>query len=239
VLRPEVADALRRLLEGGLLIGIATGRGRSVRESLQKTLPRSVWERVLIGYYNGGAIGSLAQDDVPSRDDPVAHPLSLAIDCLQRDPLLGDLATLTLRRRQITVEPKRSVSTDALMSHIMTVLAPLEEHGVRGLASSHSVDVLPPGVGKLAVVEVVKQQARPGTEVLCIGDRGAWPGNDCALLSHVPSLSVDEVSASLTTCWNLAPAGTSGIDATLQYLRAIDGTDGIARFNARALWRRS
>ncbi|HEX9640938.1 MAG TPA: hypothetical protein VGB13_06470 [Candidatus Krumholzibacteria bacterium] len=237
VLRPEIADECRRLLEGAVIVGIATGRGRSVRESLQKALPRSSWERVIVGYYNGGEIAPLARDDVPSRDAPVEPPLDAAKDLLEQDPLLRELALFTGRRRQITVEPRRQVSTDALISHVMTLLGPLEQAGVRVLTSSHSVDVLPPGVGKLSVVREVEQRMKEGTEVLCVGDRGAWPGNDCALLSHVPSLSVDEVSASLTTCWNIAPAGVTGAAAVLLYLAAIRASDGRATMDARDLWR--
>ena len=105
------------------------------------------------------------------------------------------------------------------------------------LVSSHSVDVLPPGVGKLAVVDAVQQKLKNGIQTLCIGDRGSWPGNDAALLSHWPSVSVDEVSGSIATCWNLAPSGVIGPDAALRYLRAISVVDGIGRLNTRDLWR--
>jgi hypothetical protein len=237
VLRPELATECRRLLDAGLVIGIATGRGRSVRESLQKTLPRNLWPRVIIGYYNGGEIAPLEQHEAPPREAPPEPPLDVAQDLLERDSLLHGLVSFTVRRRQITIEPKRRTSTDALLAHVMTLLAPLEAQGVRVLVSSHSVDVLPLGVGKLAVVDEVKQRIREGTQVLCIGDRGAWPGNDFALLSHEPSLSVDEVSASLTTCWNIAPPGLSGADATLRYLQLIRIANGYATLHARDLWR--
>ena len=238
-LRNEIANECRRLLEGGILIGIATGRGRSVRESLQSALPRGLWDRVFVGYYNGGEIAGLARDDVPSREATAEPPLDVAKDLLERDSLLQGIASLTARRRQITVEPKRCISTEALMSYVMTLLASLEEQGVRVLTSSHSVDVLPPGVGKLAVVHEVQRRLREGTEVLAIGDRGAWPGNDCALLSHVPSLSVDEVSSSLMTCWNIAPSGVSGADAVLKYLQLVSVSHGYATLDARDLWRRA
>jgi len=225
------------LLEAGLILGIATGRGRSVRESLQKTLLSGLWDRVVVGYYNGGEIALLERNEAPLRESPPEPPLDIVRDLLKRDPLLHSLASLTIRRRQITIEPNRRISTDTLLSYVMTLIAPLEAQGVRVLASSHSVDVLPLGVGKLAVVDDVKRRIREGTEVLCIGDRGAWPGNDCALLSHEPSLSVDEVSASLTTCWNIAPPGLSGADATLRYLQSIRIANGYATLHARDLWR--
>lgn len=58
----------------------------------------------------------------------------------------------------------------------------------------------------------------PDSRILCIGDKGRWPGNDFDLLSEPFSLSVDEVSSDPVTCWNLAPAGYRGIQATLYYL---------------------
>ncbi|MGQ0552231.1 MAG: hypothetical protein ACT4PU_03335 [Planctomycetota bacterium] len=238
-LRKEIAAECRRLLSGGIVLGIATGRGRSVREALQAALPRSSWDRIVVGYYNGTEIASLAREDVPDRHAPPEPPLDAANDLLESDTALRDLATLTPRRRQITVEPKRPLSTDALLSQVVSVLARLESQGVRVSASAHSVDVLPPGVGKLAVVAELERRVREGTEVLCIGDRGHWPGNDSALLSHVPSLSVDEVSSSLETCWNLAPAGVSGVEATLQYLRAMRAKGGRATLDASRIVRRT
>ena len=179
----------------------------------------------------------MERNEAPLRELPPEPPLDIVRDLLKRDPLLHSLASLTIRRRQITLEPNRRISTDALLSYVMTLIAPLEVQGVRVLASSHSVDVLPLGVGKLAVVDNVKRRIREGTEVLCIGDRGAWPGNDCALLSHDPSLSVDEVSASLATCWNIAPPGLSGAEATLRYLQLIRVANGYATLDAQDLWR--
>jgi hypothetical protein len=237
-LRDDVSAECVRLLEAGVVVGIATGRGRSVRESLQHAVPPELWKRVTVGYYNGGEIASLMRNEAPSRIASVEPPLDLALDLLERESVLIESASLTARRRQITVEPRRNLSTDALMSSVMTALGPVEHLGIRVLVSSHSVDVLPPGVGKLAVVHEVQQQVKKGTQTLCIGDRGSWPGNDVALLSHWPSLSVDEVSGSLATCWNLAPSGVTGPDAALRYLRALTVVDGIGSLDAQDLWRR-
>ena len=54
-------------------IGIATGRGKSVRKSLQKALPATLWDRVVVGYYNGAEIGMLGDDTCPD-DSKVAGP---------------------------------------------------------------------------------------------------------------------------------------------------------------------
>jgi hypothetical protein len=235
-LRSAIAKECNRLLDGGLTLGLATGRGRSVRESLQKSFTKKHWDQVLIGYYNGGEIGRLADDSVPDRDASPGGLLATAFDLLKGDDVLLELAALTPRGGQITVEPKSHVSTDALLAHVITTLAILEPHGVRVLASSHSVDVLAPGVGKLAVVDQVKQRIASDTEVLTIGDRGMWPGNDFSLLAHKPSLSVDEVSDSFATCWNLAPYGVGGTDALLLYLRAITARRGIGSFASDNIW---
>jgi hypothetical protein len=236
-LRADLGKQCERLLTGGMWLGIATGRGRSVRKSLQESLPKKLWAHVLVGYYNGGEIGPLADDCIPCRDDSAEPPLDVARRLLEADTNIARLATFTVRRRQITVEPKHNISTSSLTSVVMTTIAAVEHLGVRVLASSHSVDVLAPGVGKLQVVDAVGAKITEGTQVLCIGDRGEWPGNDFAVLSHSPSLSVDEVSASPDSCWNLAPFGVSGPDATLQYLRAVVFSKGSASIDARDLWR--
>jgi hypothetical protein len=238
-LRSDILSECQRLLAGGIVIGIATGRGRSVRDALQDGLPRQSWQQVVVGYYNGGDIAALTDTSAPSRDGAIEPLLTQAARLLENVPAVKACCTLTIRPKQITVEPTAAISTDRLMSEVMTVLAPLEEQGVRVLASSHSVDVLPCGVGKLAVVDVVKQRVGPNRQVLCIGDRGAWPGNDCALLTHQPSLSVDEVSSSFTTCWNLVAPGLTGPDAALRYLRAVRLTEGSATFDGRDFWKQS
>ncbi|OYX94353.1 MAG: hypothetical protein B7Y76_10750, partial [Sphingobacteriia bacterium 35-40-5] len=53
----EVAASLIDILEKGIVIGIATGRGKSVRKDLQKAIPEQYWSRIIIGYYNCSDIG--------------------------------------------------------------------------------------------------------------------------------------------------------------------------------------
>jgi DNA-binding MurR/RpiR family transcriptional regulator len=236
-LRADLSKECARLLAGGLWLGIATGRGQSVRKSLQESLPNNLWAHVLIGYYNGGEIGPLTDNAAPARDELAEPPLDVARRLLEADSNISRFAALTVRRRQITVEPKHNIATSSLTSIVMTTIAAVEHLGVRVLASSHSVDVLAPGVSKLKVIDAVGEKIAAGTRLLCIGDRGEWPGNDFAMLSHGPSLSVDEVSASPGSCWNLAPFGESGPDATLRYLRAVVLNRGSASFDARNLWR--
>lgn len=47
----EIKKWLRGLLDAGILLGVATGRGKSVRKDLRKVIPdRALWGRVLVGY---------------------------------------------------------------------------------------------------------------------------------------------------------------------------------------------
>lgn len=229
-LREDVVTECSRLLKAGIHLGIATGRGKSVREELQKALDRKLWARVHIGYYNGTDIGALGEDSLPKRDEPNDAVLKRAQALLSADGWLTATAKVDPRPQQITVEPKGATRTDALAAHVMARLAPLDGEGVRIVVSSHSLDVLGPTRGKGSLVSWLRDQIGNGRDVLCIGDRGAWPGNDYSLLAEPMSLSVDEVSSLNDACWNLAPRGVSGPDATLLYLRAIKARGGIGTF---------
>jgi D-arabinose 5-phosphate isomerase GutQ len=229
-LREDLVTECSRLLEAGLHLGIATGRGRSVREELRKVIDPTLWARVKIGYYNGTDLGALGNDNVPTRDGPSEPVLQRAQALLLADAWLAATAKVDSRPHQITIEPRDATSTDALAAHVMARLGPLDGAGVRIVVSSHSLDVLGPTRGKGSLVSSLREQIGRGLDVLCIGDRGAWPGNDYALLSEPLSLSVDQVSSLTDVCWNLAPRGVSGPDATLLYLRAIRARGGIGTF---------
>lgn len=237
-IRPEISQELQRLLNGGLILGVASGRGRSVREALQRAVKPTTWNQVVLGYYNGGELAPLADDTSPDRDAPLDSLMELAHQRLGADPLLRKSATVTARRAQITVETVQSTPLASLAAHVMSLLATSDLGSLRIAVSSHTVDVLPPGQGKLAVVDAVRARLRGAGDILCIGDRGAWPGNDWALLTSDLSLSVDDVSPSLVTCWNLLPAGITGPEGTFRYLRAIRLDDDCARFVPRGMWRR-
>lgn len=229
-LRDDIVAECARLLKAGVRLGIATGRGKSVRDELQKALDKKLWPLVHLGYYNGTDIGALEDDSSPSKNGPEELVLTRAHDLLAADTWLTATAKLTPRPHQIAVEPKGVVRTDALAAHVMALLAPLDGEGVRIVVSSHSLDVLGPTRGKGSLVSWLRQQIGAGSEVLCIGDRGAWPGNDYALLAEPLSLSVDQVSSMSNACWNLAPRGVSGPDATLLYLRAIEAHGSVGTF---------
>ena len=77
-------------------------------------------------------------------------------------------------------------------------------------------------VGKLRVLE-------DPAHTLCIGDYGNVEGNDYELLTTKYSLSVDRVSKNAECCWNIAPSGMKGLDATIYYLSRLTVTDGVIK----------
>jgi hypothetical protein len=229
-LRDEIVTECTRLLRAGLHLGIATGRGKSVRQELQAVLERKLWPLVHIGYYNGTDIGGLGDNSTPSTNTPLDDVLARALELLCADSWLKDAATVTSRPHQLTVEPKGAIRTNAFASHVMARMATLDGDGVRVVYSSHSLDVLGPRPGKGALVSRLREKISPDLEVLCVGDRGAWPGNDYALLAQPLSLSVDEVSSLDDSCWNIAPRGVCGPDATVLYLRCIKARRTVGTF---------
>jgi hypothetical protein len=201
---------------------------------LQHAVPRGLWNRAWVGYYNGGYIAPLEQ----TVEEAVRVPgkaLRAVLKLLEGDARLSALATLSARQPQVTVEPKNGLDSDAVFALVQQRLALGADPRVRVVRSSHSIDVLAPGVSKVALLEHLKPRLAMSQELLCIGDRGQFPGNDFALLATQHSLSADEVSPDAESCWNLAPAGAKGSRATLGYLRALVKRGGAWRFNPGTL----
>ncbi len=219
----EVAAELSKLLRAGVIIAIATGRGQSVKHDLRRKIKRSHWGQVTIGYYNGAQTAPLSSDVHPDGSEDVCGELIPLRKSLQSNPTLNSLATCTYRRTQITIEPGSTAAMPRVWEIIHHVAHDSDVKGIRILRSAHSIDVLAPGVSKVRVFECLKQMYSriSPLNVLCVGDLGRWPGNDCDLLQFPFSLSVDEVSQDHRTCWNLAPSGHRGVQATLDYLRSI------------------
>ena len=220
--RLAVRLELVRLLESGLIVGIATGRGRSVREDLRTALPQNLWSQVMLGYYNGGQLGALEDDSVPARDDVLVDELEPLYEQLMEHPVLSVACKFTCRGSQLTVELASADLGRVVFDTVATLASGV--HGVRVVCSSHSLDVIAGPVSKLSVVKEVEKRVG-GRGILAIGDKGTFPGNDLDLLQHPTSLSVDEESPLLDRGKRIAAGGKRGVAAALQYLAALR-TDG-------------
>lgn len=231
---PEVKGQMSRLLGAGVTLAVATGRGASVRRDLQAALPKSLWENVLIGYYNGAEIAGLGEDNAPDgKDEPCAELAALAL-ALRGQPELAGAATQSNRKYQITLEARPGQSESRLWDLAHEVLLKQGMRDVIVTRSSHSIDIVPEHVSKANVLAAIRGRIDDGA-VLAMGDRGRWPGNDYALLREPFALSVDEISVDPSTCWNLGQPGQRGLQVTLEYLDALEPCEGGVRFKANAL----
>ena len=229
-IRQPVTDQLIALLHAGIVVAIATGRGQSVRNDFRKRIDDpALMSRLMIGYHNGAEIGFLADDSQP----PVANDLDASLveinAALRADARLASLAKIKAGRRQITLKCMADFATEQVWESVQIVLSRHHFPGVSSLRSSHSIDILAPGVTKVRVVEEIRKalgHEAGQVAVLCIGDRGRWPGNDFDLLQEPCSLSVDEVSGDPSTCWNLASAKVRFASALLEYFQRMRIRDG-------------
>jgi len=235
-----VLSHMCRVLEAGVIVGIATGRGKSAKEVFRRALAEDLWSRVVIGYYNGADMGMLDDDDHPDADTlpcPALQPIARRVEA---DPCLRDFAACTYRRWQITIEPTKRGCETLIWEIAQHIAQTAGQPGVRVLQSSHSIDILAPGISKRSVIKAVKAMTlmrELELPILCIGDRGHWPGNDVDLLSEPHSLSVDDTSPDPHMCWNLAPAGYRGVQATLAYLAAMHVSEAGLRIAVREIAR--
>lgn len=218
-----MANRLGRLLEDGMKIGVATGRGKSVWSEMRQAIKPEYWKSIVIGYYNGGCIRRLDEDIVDLCSGPGSKVLAEAAAAIGSNHEIGRLCTIEARPTQITVTGSEALTENELWACVAEAVSPIV--GVKVVHSSHSVDVIEIKTSKRAVAEQLAHDCKCDlTEVLAIGDRGAWPGNDAEFLALPSGLSVDEVSRHPATCWNLLPPGTCGLAGTLYYCdRIVNG----------------
>lgn len=237
---PEsVVRQLSRLLDGGLVLGIATGRGDSCGEALRRALPEHTWPQVWVGYHNGATIQPLAVEAVPDCPAVAAEPdMAIAYQRLS-DLVVGDASRgrLRLYPRQCSMTLLDGSTLEQAWTRAHAALDDLIRDGrVRIWMSSHSIDIVASDVSKQEVISQVAAAANClPKNILTLGDRGRWPGNDTELLDHPLSLSSDECSLEPTRCWNLAGPLRHQVAATCFHLsRLVICKRGVARYQEDA-----
>lgn len=218
----QMIAQVRRLIDADVLVGIASGRGDSIQQHLQSSIPESSWSRVQLGLYNGGWIGDLGT--VLPQQSETSEFLSHVTRIVERLKSLG-VPIQRIRAthpHQVSVRFFEGVQAEGMWFVVSDALrqAGLDLSSV--VRSKHSVDILAPGVNKSHLIAHIIQQFKVDPyEVLTMGDQGAWPGNDSSLLEHRFSLSVDLPSRRLDRGWKLAPPHKRDVDATLWYLERV------------------
>ena len=223
-----VVDHLCRLTRAGTIVAIVSGRGNSLRLRLREAIPESEWARIHLGLYNGGWVGILSDNEkFESRTSELLNHVSRIARKLKTVgvPILEVKPTPPY---QVSIRFREGVDTEAMWFVIGDALrhAGLELSGM--VRSRHSIDVLAPGTSKSHLIaKLIQQYQLLPHELLAIGDQGAWPGNDAALLEHRCSVSVDLPSRRLNRGWKLAPPEKRGVDAALWYMeRMVDAGGG-------------
>jgi fructoselysine-6-P-deglycase FrlB-like protein len=228
ILRSEIIAELTRLAIAGAWIGVATGRGKSARIQLQKSLDRKLWHRFVIGYYNGAEIGILDNDEKPCGEKVPSQMVGVG-ERISEDSVLHGICQVTIRSQQITVEPIKPVATDWLWKQVLRVASAGAEP-VSVVQSTRSVDVFPTNRSKLNLLAHLHELGVSNDAILCVGDLGQFPGNDYQLLGHPLSLSCDKPSDAVDGCWNYAPLSFRGVQGTLYYLRKLETSKRGLRF---------
>jgi hydroxymethylpyrimidine pyrophosphatase-like HAD family hydrolase len=218
---PDKSMSLKliEILENGFYMGVVTGRGKSVRIDLQKIIPKRHWNKVIIGYYNGSEIALLSENEEPNITKETHISLRKLMPILKKHEDLK--IDCTLRPNQLTIETTDDNNFLNIKENVLRIIKSSDHFNVQVLESSHSMDIIPVNISKTDILNPIKSLLEKNglsTDLLCIGDRGKFPGNDYRLLDTPYSLSVYEVNNNKKTCWNLASLGVTHTDATLQYL---------------------
>ncbi|MBX3656507.1 MAG: hypothetical protein KF686_20205 [Ramlibacter sp.] len=232
-LDPRLLPIVVGLLQHGITIAFASGRGNSLHEDLRARLPPDSWPRCLLGCYSASLVLPLENPWPATASDPQLDEVQHQLESLGIRPEHG--FKLSARVAQLTIRSKKGDGVGALFALCSSLVRGRE--GWRVFRSAHSVDVLAPAAIKTAVIDVLARRAAldPLTEVCRIGDRGELAGNDSELLAQGLGLSVDGVSADPASCWIFGEISFGPVERAAHYLGSLVLEDGKARFDDRVL----
>lgn len=220
----EIRDALIPLLENEALIVVATGRGKSVGELFQESIDQKYWPQIKVGYYNGACLSALGDEDELKKwkEQPFDSELKELEEELRLRLPAGCVGyKFEERSLQLSIEGEMTQTESQLVyDTCREIIWDKQMKGICVWRSSHSMDIVVyREVSKLRVIEDPEH-------TLCIGDYGTVDGNDYEMLTSKYSLSVDRVSKNTESCWNIAPSGIKGLDATIYYLSRMRANEG-------------
>lgn len=223
-LSDEIKNALLPLLENGVQIVVATGRGKSVGDSFKNTFDQKYWPLIKVGYYNGACLLALGEENELKKwkKQPFDNELKELEEELKLRLPAGCVGyKFEERCLQLSIEGEMTqMESQLVYDTCLEIIWDKQMKGIRVWRSSHSMDIVVfRKVSKLQVIEDPEH-------ILCIGDYGTVEGNDYEMLTSKYSLSVDRVSKNTESCWNIAPSGMKGLDATLYYISRLKANEG-------------
>lgn len=218
-----ICSHLIRLAKAGVIIGIATGRGESVKKLFSEAIPSELWPQFKMGLYNCGYICTVDSPIYTSKkeDQFIAHVQRIISGLTEVGVPIRQFKTT--QPFQISVRFHENIPAERMWFVIADALRRdgLDPSGM--VCSKHSVDIIANGIGKPKLVtEIIQRNGIDPHSLLTIGDQGSWPGNDAALLEHRFSLSVDMPSRRLDRGWKFAPYHKRDVDATQWYLERFE-----------------
>lgn len=214
-LEESIANILNKLLSKGLKIAIMTGRGDSVHKLLRQSLQKDYWSHVYLGCYNGAVIVRLSDDTSAIsaiKNAPLDEQLQVFEDELKHYPFHPSVRKYST---QLSFSCTDKLKAFEICSEI---IYSQKLNKLHIWSSSHSLDIVVSTSASKAAVKKISEN------VLVIGDRGDYEGNDFEMLSLPYSLSVDKVSRNPLCCWNLAPVNLRGLEVAKYYLHRIKAT---------------
>jgi HAD superfamily hydrolase (TIGR01484 family) len=218
--RKEISTFLNDLLGHGIPVGIATGRGGSVQVGLRRIIAPQWFGNCLVGNYNGALIQPL-NVDIPESYGTCIDTLQNALEIIENDSLFRENCIIKQWLKQISIVPKQNSIRATISRRLEEVLWCL--HEVKIVESDHSIDILDSSVSKHKVIDSIAQlSTNEDAQILVIGDQGQYGGNDFEMLNTPYSLSVNKISTSIHNCWNLSPAGSRGVGATISITKALE-----------------
>jgi HAD superfamily hydrolase (TIGR01484 family) len=205
---------LERLVNFGVIVGIASGRGGSIQEHLQETLPPHILAKIQLGLYNGGWLDNAARKPVESKETSefLSHVTRIVLRLRKLGVPITRTGVRTTHPYQVSVRFREGLLTDNMWFVIADALRQAGLSPSSIVRSKHSVDILAAGMGKSRLIAHIIQTFKIDPyDILTMGDQGAWPGNDSTLLEHRFSLSVDvpSVVSTVDGNWLLHINGTS------------------------------
>jgi hypothetical protein len=226
-----VMDELVRLVDCGVRVGFATGRGGSAGIKLREALPERVHASVLVGYYNGAHVRTLDIDiggDRPAADLGVAR----VAEWIRGASVLRDGVDLEDGEVQVTINHSDVVDIAGFAARL-AACPEVATGAVRVLSSHHSFDIVPNGTTKLGVVRQLAGDTRG--LVLGVGDSGSPLGNDRELLSGPHGVSVGSVCGGHLGAWTLFGSKLRGPDALSRMLQSARAEGGFMRIDLSEL----
>lgn len=217
---PEIVNHLIRLLDFGIRVGIATGRGSSVGEVLRGVLPKEHHAGIHIGYYNGGLLRMLS-DRISDNDKGVPEGVMSEVSAWLQSELGIPEENIRSSKYQLTVF-KQNMPEPNFSKKFADRFGALSE--LKLMASDHSYDILPVSTCKTNVVKAVASGLPSDLHTLCVGDSGGRQGNDFTLLGGDHGISVDQVCDRSGACWPIFGKDVTGPLALARILEALQGT---------------